>query len=204
MSTYTYIQKDTKGIYVEFDSKLDKKALRIGTSWEDYAAGLWVLLTEEQVAFRKANPNASLQEVFNMQLTPVPEPPEPPVRTLAQAKAEKVMAIDMYDTSDAINSFEFNGIPTWVPVTERSYLRDAIAALEAKGVSTMEVPLPGQFFTLPVAMVKSLLADIEIYAYNASIRTGKHKAAVNGLSTVEEVDTYDFTSGYPEKVVIVL
>jgi hypothetical protein len=204
MSTYTYIQKDTKGIYVEFDSKRDKKALRIGTSWEDYAAGLWVLLTEEQVAFRKANPDASLQEVFSMRLTPAPEPPPPPVRTLEQAKAEKVMAIDVYDTSDAVNSFEFNGIGTWVSVADRSYLNDAIKALETKGVSVMEVPLLGQFFTLPTAMVKSLLADIEIYAYKASIQTAKHKAAVNSLSTVEEVDAYDFTVGYPEKVTIAL
>jgi hypothetical protein len=196
MGKFVYIQKDTKGIFIEFDEELSFQA---GASWEDYVAGEWVMLTDEQFAFREANPNAGVQEVFNMQLTPVQ-----PERMLEQAKAEKIMAIDMYDTSDAVNSFEFNGILTWVPATERSYLRGAIAALEAKGVPEMEVPLLGQFLALPVATVKSLLADIEIYAYNASARTSKHKASVNSLSTVEEVDAYDFTVGYPEKVTIAL
>jgi hypothetical protein len=197
MKKYVYIKIDRDG-FTEPDSPLDATANRIGETRTDYENGLWVLLTPAQVAFRDAHPSASKREVFEMTLT------APPVRTLEQAKAEKIMTIDVYDTSDAVNSFEFNGTHTWVPVTERSYLRDAIAALEAKGIPEIEVPLLGQFFPLPVATVKSLLADIEIYAYNASVRTAKHKAGVNGLSTVEEVDAYDYTAGYPEKVTIAL
>ena len=63
----TYIQKDTTTIYVELDYLLDDN-YTTGTTWDDYKAGLWVLLSDEQVAFRKANPTASVQEVFNMEL----------------------------------------------------------------------------------------------------------------------------------------
>lgn len=73
----TYIQKGATGIYVEFETLLDEN-YAVGTTWNDYANGKWVLLTAEQLAFKAENPTASVQEVFNMELTPVPEPEEPP------------------------------------------------------------------------------------------------------------------------------
>lgn len=45
-----YIQKDTTTIYVELDFLLDENSYEIGTTWEDYKNGKWVLLSEEQVA----------------------------------------------------------------------------------------------------------------------------------------------------------
>jgi hypothetical protein len=65
---FIYIQKDTKSIYVEFDFKLDNKSNFIGKSWDAYKAGAWVLLTNEQLAFKAANPEASVQEVFETAL----------------------------------------------------------------------------------------------------------------------------------------
>ena len=74
MSKYIYIQKDAANIYVTMPEKLDTANNDIGTTWEDYVAGKYVLLTEEQIAFKEANEGASVEEVFNMQLTPIPEP----------------------------------------------------------------------------------------------------------------------------------
>ena len=51
-----------------------------GTTFEEYENGSYVLLSDEQVAFRAAHPDASQMEVWNMQLLPVP------VRTVEQAK----------------------------------------------------------------------------------------------------------------------
>ena len=44
------------------------------------------------------------------------------------------------------------------------------------------------------------LAKIQIYANQCYGVTEKHKAAVNALETVEEVEAYDFTAGYPERL----
>lgn len=70
---YLYIQKDAANIYVAMPEKLDTADNDIGTTWEDYVAGKYVLLTEEQIAFKEANEGASVEEVFNMQLTPIPD-----------------------------------------------------------------------------------------------------------------------------------
>jgi hypothetical protein len=40
-----------------------------------------------------------------------------------------------------------------------------------------------------------------MYAVTCAGVTAQHKAAVNALATVEEVEGYDFTVGYPEKLV---
>jgi hypothetical protein len=196
MKKYVYIKIGVDG-FIELDSPLGS-GNAVGATRADYEAGAWVLLSDAQVAFHEAHPDASKREVLEMKLA------SPPGRSLERAKAEKLNAIDMYDSSEAVNGFSFNGTGTWIPVTERSYLKGAIEASKVKGVPTIEVPLLGQFFTLPVATVESLLAGIELYAYSASIQTAKHKAAVSGLSTIEEVDGYDFTTGYPEKVTVML
>ena len=55
MSKYIYIQKDAANIYVTMPEKLDTANYDIGTTWEDYVAGKYVLLTEEQITFKEAN-----------------------------------------------------------------------------------------------------------------------------------------------------
>jgi hypothetical protein len=208
MSKYTYIQKDGKNIYFDFDAKLDEEALRIGTSWEDYAAGAWVLLTEEQVAFRKANPDASLQEVFNMRLTPVPEPPEPPVRTPERAKAEKTSQIRMFNDSGTVNGVIFVSAAgtqeLWIPAVERTGYFKAIELSKKYGRETVTFTAGGVPLQLPVDFAEAKLEEIELYAIDAQGVTDGHLFAVSQLSTVEEVDAYDYTAGYPEKITIAL
>jgi len=44
------------------------------------------------------------------------------------------------------------------------------------------------------------LAQIQIYADRCYIVTETHKAEVNALEAIDDVDNYDITSGYPEKL----
>ena len=45
MDNYLYIQKDAVRIYVPMPEKIDANNNDIGTTWEDYIAGKYVLLT---------------------------------------------------------------------------------------------------------------------------------------------------------------
>ena len=45
-----------------------------------------------------------------------------------------------------------------------------------------------------------MLQALEIYALACYNVTEEHKAAVNALTTIEEVDAYDYTTDYPEKL----
>jgi hypothetical protein len=170
------------------------KIHHVGQTWEAYEGGAWIPLTDGQIAFRDVHPGATKKEVFDMQLTQAPE------RTLADAIREKTMAIDMYDNSDAVNSFQFNGASCWITASERSTYKTSIDAAELLGEEDIRLPMAGEIITLPIQQAKIMLAKLQRYADNAAIVTAVHRATVAQLPTIAAVDGYDHTAGYPEKL----
>ncbi len=81
---------------IELNKELDSTAYSVGSTYEDYDNGLWVLLNSEQYNFYKANPNVSVKEIWDM--TSVN-----PSVTLAALKAEKITEIESYDKSSNVN-----------------------------------------------------------------------------------------------------
>jgi hypothetical protein len=49
-------------------------------------------------------------------------------------------------------------------------------------------------------MAEMALAQIQIYADRCYIVTETHKSDVNSFENIEDVDNYDITAGYPEKL----
>ena len=101
---------------------------------------------------------------------------------LQQAQRQKIREIDAYNDSDSVNGFYINGAK----------------AKQTLGAETMSQWLGGQEFTLPPDTAIFLYAQIESYALDCQNVTEQHKAAILALNTVEEVDAYDITAGYPE------
>ena len=46
-----------------------------------------------------------------------------------------------------------------------------------------------------------MLKDLEVYAKQTNNVTHQHKAEVIALTSIEDVEAYDVTNGYPEKLV---
>ena len=195
MEQYLYIKKSVASHFVDFAEPLSAEEYNnLGETWEDYVDNKWVLLNDAQKAFYEANSNASVKEVFDMQITPAPE------RTLEQAKNEKVREIEEYDSSDAVNSFTISGQTMWLTVSERQQLATQISSNEAIGRGTMTRWFNGHEFTYPIESWKQMLVALEVYAGDALNVTEAHKAAVDALETIEAVDNFDITAGYPEKL----
>lgn len=131
---------------------------------------------------------------------PVPPVP-PPTDPLERAKVAKVNAIEAYDKSDNVNSFTLGGQKMWLTVEEREQIATQISANEAVGRNTMTRWFGGHDFTFQLATWKQMLVALEVYAGDALNVTEAHKAAVNALDSVEAVNAYDITVGYPEKLV---
>jgi len=72
---YVYINKNLNGVH-ELETQL--VFFETGETCEDYLAGKWILLSEQQNDFRLANPAASAKEIIAVELDPAVEPPEPP------------------------------------------------------------------------------------------------------------------------------
>ena len=128
--------------------------------------------------------------------TPVPEPQDP----LERAKQRKVAEITAYDKSANVNSFFLGDTPMWLTVSERQQIATQISANEAIGRTEMGKWFGGHEFTFPLATWKQMLVALEVYAGDALNVTEAHKAAVIALESVEDVEAYDYTTGYPQKL----
>ena len=131
---------------------------------------------------------------FELYTPPVPE------RTLEIAKSEKIAEITAYDTSDAVNSFTLDGDTMWINRDDRVSTMNSTTILKTVGVETVTQWYYGKKYTLPCDTLIQMLSALEVYALQCYNVTEEHKAAVNALTTIEEVDAYDYKTGYPEKL----
>lgn len=130
----------------------------------------------------------------------VPYTPPVPERTLEIAKSEKTAEITAYDTSEAVNSFTLGNATMWISRDDRISLMNSTTILKNAGQETTTLWYGGEKYTLPCDTLIQMLGALEIYALQCYDVTEEHKAAVNALTTIEEVDAYDYTTGYPEKL----
>jgi hypothetical protein len=155
-----------------------------------------VLLSAEQVAFRNEHPNATIKEVWDMELAPMPP------RTIEEAKEEMQQTIDNYDKSPDINGFTVNGsINGWFTPEERSNYKSSIDAAKLIGVSALTFFIGDLQLEVTPTQAEYMLAQIQLYADQCFIVTKQHKIEVNALDTIESVDEYPYQQGYPNKII---
>lgn len=124
----------------------------------------------------------------------------PIVDELGDAKRTKLMAINVYDQSDNVNQFMLGGVPMWLDAPTRQTLRISIETYQATGADTVTKWFGGQQFTFPTSAWLQMLNALEVYAAEALNVTEAHKAAVMAMDNVEDIEAYDITQGYPEKL----
>lgn len=120
--------------------------------------------------------------------------------TLEQAIAEKIATIQAYDTSDNVNSFLLNGVAAWIDREDRIGTRRAIELDIEAGNTVSEIWLQGMMLQVNSQLALKLLDKLEHYAFLAYNTTQRHIYNVRQLTTIEEVNAYDYTQGYPEKL----
>lgn len=108
--------------------------------------------------------------------------------------------VDIYDTSEAVNSFTLQGKQMWLPKETRVGLVNSITIEKAAGKDTTTLWFDGAKYELPVDAALQMLSALELYALECYNVTAAHKAAVNALESVEDVVAYDYTQGYPKKL----
>ena len=128
----------------------------------------------------------------------IPEPTEE--EKFEQERLNLQNEITNYDVSDAVNIFYMNGMPMWLDKPTRAGLMLRLQAEEMLGRETTTLWYDVYQFTLPLATAKQLLYLIEAYASACYDNTQMHLAAVKKLTTMDEVHSYDYTLGYPEKL----
>lgn len=119
---------------------------------------------------------------------------------LEQAKSEKIAEITAYDKSSAVNAFYLNGEQHWLDFNLRDRVFDGNERIAYKGREETSLWLDGKCFVMPIAVAQDLICTIEVYAKDCYNVTATHQAEVNKLKTIEEVEAYNYKTGYPEKL----
>ena len=127
---------------------------------------------------------------------PVPPSPSDP---LARAKTQKIADLGRYDSSGAVNGIIVGGVELWIPAEQRAILRTSIDAYKALGETNVTKVWEGVEYTFGVDVWLYMINTVEVYASECFNTTARHKAAINALDSVEAVEAYDFTTGYPPK-----
>ena len=117
---------------------------------------------------------------------------------LEEAKAEKIAEITDYDTSDKVNGFMLNGLLVWLDKATRVGLMNSTTIAKATGQQTTTLWLKGIKLVVDCDKAIQLLSALEMYALECFNVTASHKAAVGELKIIEEVEAYDYKTGYPK------
>ena len=119
-------------------------------------------------------------------------------------KYAKLNELKKYDKSINVNSFTFNGIGTWIDRDTRVSLVNSTNARLKNNQTTTALWLNGIRLELNCEMLLNLLNQLEIYALECYDITEGHKAAIEAIENLEELEAYNFKVGYPEKLNITL
>ena len=119
---------------------------------------------------------------------------------LATTKAQKTAEIDAYDTSSAVNGFTLNGTVVWLDKATRVGLMNSTSITKAMGQATTTLWLGESKMEVPCDTAIQLLSALEMYALECFNVTAAHKKAVSELTSIEEVEKYDITAGYPAQL----
>lgn len=206
-----YINKTAKDFYVELDSALDKDSNLIGSTWDEYQKGYWIPLTEEQLAFKDNNPNASVQEVFNMELEDVEIPITPVVSELVLLRDVRLK--DIEDTDDASNIFYISVLSNGIEVANKEFwidkdLRNSLYSITLPSLLSdgetktrlWTITTPPESIEVPISWAMEKLQLLEIYAKRTYDRKAENEAAVYTAYNNEDVDTLksiDVAANYP-------
>lgn len=192
----TYIKFDVLKHYVELNEELNEKLYNIGETWADYLSNKWIKLSDEQAQFKVNNPKASVKEVFEMKLEEVIIPE----KTTDDYKKEKIEEVRHYDESDDVNVFYIQGLEVWLDKQTRTGLKLRFEAEIAAGKEETSLWYNNMQFPLTLENAMQMLYAIENYASACYDNTQKHIAEIEKLEIKEDIENYDFTVGYPEKL----
>lgn len=120
--------------------------------------------------------------------------------TIEEIRAQKLDELRLFDSSEAVNQFSINGVFGWLNKNTRVGLMNSISIERETGRSETSIWLGDTQFILSIEKAINMLQQIELYALACYNVTQRHINSINQLYTKEEIEAYNFKTGYPGKL----
>lgn len=122
---------------------------------------------------------------------------------MIDALNRKLDEITAYDKSPAVNGFTIDGYEMWLEYDERVRIITRIESEESEGRTDTTLWKGTMCFAMPIALARTLIRKLEVYAADCFDNTARHKAAVEALmesaENADAIENFDITEGYPAK-----
>ena len=126
--------------------------------------------------------------------------PHDAAAVLSAAKTSMLAEITAYDASSSVNSFLLNGMEVWLDKATRVGLMNSTTIAKSMGQQKTNLWLGSYQLEVDCDKAIQLLSALEMYALECFNVTAAHKKSVSELDNIEDVLTYDYKKGYPEKL----
>lgn len=163
--------------------------------------GKTVIKHRNQIVIRKdgrqyINPTESMlmDDGWEEHVTPVYEPT---IEDYRKRKKDEILA---YDSSEEVNQFCMQEHGVWLDKATRAGLMLRLQAEQAMGKESTTLWYGNHQFELQMANAFQMLYALEVYASACYDNTQRHIANVSLLESREEIEAYDYRSGYPGKL----
>ena len=127
-------------------------------------------------------------------VTPTYEP------TIEDYRRDKINEIKRFDSSNEVNGFYIGEFEVWLDKVTRVGLKLRFDAEIASGKTETILWYEGMQFPLELTMAVQMLNAIELYASACYDNTQAHIANVKTIEDIESLKSYDYRTGYPEKL----
>lgn len=120
--------------------------------------------------------------------------------TIEEIRAQKLDELRLYDSSDMVNQFSIDNVFGWLNKSTRVGLMNSINIEKEAGRSETSIWIGDTKFVLSIERAIDMLQQLELYALACFDTTQRHTKAIQQLETKEEIEAYDFKTGYPGKL----
>lgn len=148
--------------------------------------------------FTTVNPTEEMILADGWEVYIKPEPTEEEL--LNEAKERVIKYINKYDSSKEVNGFYIGENHLWLDKATRVGLKLRFDAELESGKTSTTLWYEGVPFELELVNAIHMLNEIEIYASACYDNTQQHIYNIKSLENIEEIESYDYMDGYPEKI----
>ena len=170
----------------------------------------YVYANEQEVeeTYADMNPEGEEEEktrtVYKYDVIEVDKNLKTEAEIISALKSMKTDEIIKYDTSSNVNVFSLNGADVWLDRDTRVSLMNSTTIAKNMGQEETTLWLGTVKIVVKCDQAIQLLSALEMYALGSFNKTAEHKKNVEALTTINEIVSYDYTVGYPEKLKLVI
>jgi hypothetical protein len=125
---------------------------------------------------------------------------EPKSDKIEEYKRNLIEEALRYESSEDVKNIFIGEFDGWLDKSERAGITLRLDAESSKGLKDTIIWFGDNEVKMSIKDAISMMYDIEIYSSLCYDTVKRHIKNINKLTTIEELENYDFRSGYPEKI----